>query len=402
MERSGGTDRRHMRPRRSHLIDMGNSFSYWEQQTWLQGYDAVVIGSGIVGIHAAWELKRKAKSMRVLLLERGSLPQGASTRNAGVACFGTLSEILDDLAQHPASEVFGMIEKRWKGLQRLRQNLGDKAMSFQSKGGHELFFPEQRAHHALCLERMDGINRTLAPILGNKQTYKSADGRIKNFGFQGTEHLILNVLEGQLDSGRMMMALLEKARAAGVEVRFGTEVKGLEDSGEDVQIHCSDGGSIRSKRVLLATNGFTGALVPGIDAKPARAQVLITSEIEKLPFQGSFHFDDGFFYFRNVGKRVLFGGGRNLDFKAEETTAFGLTEKVQQRLEHYLKSVILPGREFQIEQRWSGIMCMGSKRTPIIESLSKTIFCAVRLSGMGVAVGSQVGEEAADLLLASQ
>ena len=199
----------------------------------------------------------------------------------------------------------------------------------------------------------------------------------------------------------MMKALLEKARAAGVEVRFGTAVKSIEDEEQAVRILCGDGSILKSKRVLLATNGFTAALAPGIDVVPARAQVLITSAIEKLPFQGSFHFDDGYYYFRNVGKRVLFGGGRNLDFKAEETTAFGLTEKVQNQLEHYLKNVILPGQSYSIEQRWSGIMCMGSKRTPIVEALSKTIFCAVRLSGMGVAIGSQVGEEAADLVLAS-
>lgn len=380
---------------------MNQPFSFWENKTWLDGYDVVVIGSGIVGLHAAWELKKKAKSLRVLLLERGSIPAGASTRNAGVACFGTLSEIIDDLAHHPASEVFGMVEKRWKGLQKLRQNLGDKAIGFEAKGGHELFFTDQKGQHALCMERMDGINRTLAPILGKKQTYVSADHSIAGFGFKGTEHLIRNALEGQIDSGQMMKALLEKARAAGVEVRFGTAVKSIEDEEQAVRILCGDGSILKSKRVLLATNGFTAALAPGIDVVPARAQVLITSAIEKLPFQGSFHFDDGYYYFRNVGKRVLFGGGRNLDFKAEETTAFGLTEKVQNQLEHYLKTVILPGQNYSIEQRWSGIMCMGSKRTPIVEALSKTIFCAVRLSGMGVAIGSQVGEEAADLVLAS-
>jgi gamma-glutamylputrescine oxidase len=59
-----------------------------------------------------------------------------------------------------------------------------------------------------------------------------------------------------------------------------------------------------------------------VPVKPGRGQVIITSEMEHLPFKGSFHFDEGYYYFRNVGKRVLFGGGRNLDFQTETSTKF--------------------------------------------------------------------------------
>jgi gamma-glutamylputrescine oxidase len=59
-----------------------------------------------------------------------------------------------------------------------------------------------------------------------------------------------------------------------------------------------------------------------VPVKPGRGQVIITSAIERLPFKGSFHFDEGYYYFRNVGKRVLFGGGRNLDFQTESSTKF--------------------------------------------------------------------------------
>ena len=51
------------------------------------------------------------------------LPQGASTKNAGFACFGSLSEIIDDLKSHSEEEVIQLVKKRVDGLQLLRETL---------------------------------------------------------------------------------------------------------------------------------------------------------------------------------------------------------------------------------------------------------------------------------------
>ena len=89
--------------------------------------------------------------------------------------------------------------------------------------------------------------------------------------------------------------------------------------------------------------------------------------------------------------------GRNLDFTGETTTDLGQTELIQNRLERLLKEVILPQQPVQIAQRWSGIMGLGAHKSPIVEQLSNRVFCGVRLGGMGVAIGSLIGAELADL-----
>lgn len=71
--------------------------SYWEKEQYFRGNDLVVVGSGIVGLNAAIEYKLKYPRQKVLVLERGILPLGASTKNAGFACFGSVSELNDDL-----------------------------------------------------------------------------------------------------------------------------------------------------------------------------------------------------------------------------------------------------------------------------------------------------------------
>ena len=43
-------------------------------------------------------------------------------------------------------------------------------------------------------------------------------------------------------------------------------------------------------------------------------------------------------------------------------------------------------------------MGMGSSKNPIVEKLSENVYCGVRLGGMGVAIGSLIGQELADLI----
>jgi glycine/D-amino acid oxidase-like deaminating enzyme len=108
--------------------------------------------------------------------------------------------------------------------------------------------------------------------------------------------------------------------------------------------------------------------------------------------------DRGYYYFRNIGNRILLGGGRNLDFEGETTTEFGETEMIQKKLELLLKEVILPQQDVEIAHRWSGIMGIGNSKKPIVSQLSEHIYCGVRMGGMGVAIGSLVGQELADLV----
>jgi glycine/D-amino acid oxidase-like deaminating enzyme len=149
----------------------------------------------------------------------------------------------------------------------------------------------------------------------------------------------------------------------------------------------------------LATNAFANQLFPGLKVIPGRGQVLVTKPIPGLKLKGTYHFDDGYYYFRNIDGRVLFGGGRNLDFKAEETAEFGHTEIVKDKLTNYLKDVILPNQDFEIDYWWSGIMGFGEDISPIVKQVEPNIFCAVRCNGMGVAMGSLAGEEVAELAL---
>ena len=98
------------------------NYSYWEYKNWFSNIDYTIIGSGIVGLSCALSVRAKFPKAKILLLEKGILPNGASTKNAGFACFGSLSEILDDLTSHSENEVLELILKRYKDSFKPRQS----------------------------------------------------------------------------------------------------------------------------------------------------------------------------------------------------------------------------------------------------------------------------------------
>jgi hypothetical protein len=57
---------------------------------------------------------------------------------------------------------------------------------------------------------------------------------------------------------------------------------------------------------------------------------------------------------------------------------------------------ILPNQDFRIEYSWSGIMGVGNTKSPIVKMLNNNTAIGVRLGGMGVALGSQVGKSLAN------
>lgn len=367
--------------------------SFWERESWLDNLDYTIIGSGIVGLTAALRLREKHKDSKILILERGLLPNGASTKNAGFACFGSISEILDDLKTHTEEEVVALVKQRIKGLSRLRELLGDDSIDYQEHGGYELFVESDGVRYQECLKAIPEMNRLLFPIF-NKDVYRVEENTL---GFKNIEkQVIYNSLEGQIDTGKMMQKLLQLASSKGIQILNNVTVKTYAENASSVTV-ITDTLQIKTKKLLIATNGFSRML--GLEeVQPARAQVLITHPIAHLPIKGTFHLEEGYYYFRNINNRILLGGGRNLDFKTEETTEIAQTARIQNELERLLREVILPSIPFTIDHRWSGIMGVGTQKKPIVKKLSDNVYCGVRLGGMGVAIGSTIGSELADLI----
>ncbi len=371
--------------------------SYWDKITFFDNLDVIVIGSGIVGLTAAIQLSSLHPSLKILVLEQGPLPYGASNRNAGFACFGSISEIMDDLSKESPDSVYKRIEKRFRGIEELRKLLGDEAIGYQRSGGWELFTTDDVESYESCLNRMDGLNKDLSEIFGG-DAFKPDDKKIVEFGFGNTAHMIYNPFEGQVDTSRMMQSLESMARSKGIMLLNGITVKNVDRKSEYTLLETSQGWTFSCKACLIAVNGFAKNLISTSEVQPARSQVLVTNPITELKVRGTFHYNKGYTYFRNIGDRILVGGGRNLAMEEENTNAFGTTDIIQQHLENMLQQVIIPSKSYTIHSRWSGIMGLGTSKNPEVKKLQQGVFCAVGLGGMGVAIGTDTGYQAAELV----
>ncbi len=368
--------------------------SIWEKESFYSPKDIIILGSGLVGLWSAYYLKKRYPKYSIAIVDRGIIPTGASTRNAGFACFGSVTELIADTIKMGEDGMLELVEMRFRGLSRIRKLFRDKLIGYEETGGYELITESQQLNINDLRTQIDRLNQKLRKITGSPKVFRLNDARIAEFGFSGTKHLIENRLEGQLHSGRLCQALLQLIQSMGVVVLNNIEIKGFEKTGDGIVLQTAQSVDLTAQQLLICTNAFAKELLPLLDVEPARGQVLVTSPIPNLRFKGCFHYDEGFYYFRNLGNRILLGGARNKAFEEEHTSSFEITDTIQQELERFLKEVILPGSHpsFTIGHRWSGIMGIGNEKKPVITEISPAVFCAVRMSGMGVALAPEIGK----------
>ncbi len=374
------------------MLNIGQ-LSFWERQTYFEGIDFLIIGGGIVGSSCALSLKKRNPSAKIVVIERSYLPSGASTKNAGFACFGSPTELISDLNFSTPEQVWSTVAKRWEGLIQLRELLGDEAIDFQRNGSWDILRNHEQNQAPDIRLQLEYLNSEIEKITNESNVFQEDASMSNRFGFKSIHTSFYNKLEGQIDTGKMMLAYAQLLQSKGIIQLNGIEILTINDSGKSVETSI---GELKTNATIITVNGFAKQFIEA-DVQPARAQVIVTSEIPNLPFKGTFHYDQGYYYFRNFGNRVLLGGGRNLDFKGETTTQLETTSQITNSLKDLLKEVILPGIDFKIEYEWAGIMGVGQSKEPIVRKISDSLAVGVRLGGMGVAIGTLIGQETANL-----
>lgn len=369
------------------------NFSYWEHKHLLADIDYLVVGMGLVGLQAAIRLKEINKSAKVAIVDRFAWSLGASTRNAGFACFANISEIIDDLQRETPDNVYRTVVKRFNGLQKLRSKFGNKEIGYQENGSCEIFTEKNKDALLQGIDSLQSINTVLYKELNldgvftysSNQTLPLAIGQIRN------------KYEGQLHTGKLYSCVLNYAKQLGVHLFGGLEVT---DWNKSTRIHVttSSGLELSCENLLLCTNAFTSRITSE-KVTPARGQVLVTEPLNKLPCIGPHFYDKGYYYWRDIDNRILLGGARNTDYDGEKSFELTLNDVVINELKQFLKNHIL-GKEVDIAYQWSGIMGMGreKEKSPIVKELESNVFAGVRLGGMGVALSAQVAEDLVKLI----
>jgi gamma-glutamylputrescine oxidase len=357
---------------------MKRSFSFWEQTEWLSPPDLFIVGGGITGASTALFFKQKFPDGDVIIAEKGFTPEGASTRNAGFACIGSIGEHMADLTVTDEETIFKRIERRWNGLNLLHNTISAESMEFQKTGGYELFTNNEKFE--ACRNQILWFNRQLKERIGLKEVYSETV-------YEGYP-AIYNRAEGAINSGKLMRVIHQKLAQAGVRNWWNCEISSVRSN----SVTFSNGFEMEAKKIVLAVNGFASQLT-NLPVLPARGYIFVTESIPDIKWQGTFHHDEGYIYFRNIGDRLLLGGARNAAPDEETTDQFGINQTVKNRLVDFADNVLKLPEGWSVQSEWSGIMGMTENKEPLIQQIEPGVWAAAGLSGMGIAIGMQVAKE---------
>ncbi len=156
---------------------------------------------------------------------------------------------------------------------------------------------------------------------------------------------------------------------------------------------------LQTKKVGICTNGLAGQLVEGLDVQPVPNRVLVLKVPARSLPEGTYHMDQGYLYMRTLDEHhILFGGGRHWGIKLP------LPPEQDREAEGQWDAQLLASAKTWLEvesvtHRWTGWLGVGSDRRPLIGENHPGLHHAVRMGGMGVAIGAGIGRELATNML---
>ncbi len=229
--------------------------------------DTVVIGGGIIGAAATYELTKLGA--RPLLLEAERLAYGATGRNLGYIWVHT---------RRPGPELDLVMATR-RRLSQLPDELGAD-FDLRCNGGLIYFFTdEQRAVMREFVEQRqaDGVDVRLLDGAAAREMVPMLPESVLGASYCA--------LDAQVDPAQYVRAFGSAAVRAGAEVREGVRVDRLLVEGNRVTGVATDDGVIHADRVVVAAGGWAADLCRSIGieihVQSMRLQVLRTEPMRR-------------------------------------------------------------------------------------------------------------------------
>jgi glycine/D-amino acid oxidase-like deaminating enzyme len=382
------------------------NISVWEKESFYETCDVLIAGAGLLALWTAIELKITQPKLKVTLIDKSPVPCGASTRNAGFACFGSPTEMINDLEVMGAGAMWSIVEMRYRGIKKILQTFSPAQTGYEPLGGFECYTEGQFDKNFL-LEQLAIINAGMRFITGDEHSFEEATGKLESYKMTGFSMMLENRYEGGIHSGRYVESLTNYVRSLGVKIINGLELVSFESEGTGVLVRANQPAfakataakpvNFSARQLLLATNAYLWKQAPQLGVVPARGQIIVSPPVKNLALRGTFHFDAGYYYFRSLGNRVLIGGARNSDVAGEETLELETTDAIKNILFRFLQAHVPQAGDFNLDafESWSGLMAMHPNKQPLMESIAENAWAAMCCNGMGVALTPVYAEHVA-------
>jgi glycine/D-amino acid oxidase-like deaminating enzyme len=386
------------------LSDAFTSSPYWwdaapripmKDGAWPSHADAVVVGSGVTGLHAALHLARGGREVVVLEAEQAGC--GASTRNNG-----TIVPFLY-LKQYQLERRFGKEVGRaiaMTAIQAISYMLNfceQEGIDCAIKEYDRYFLALSERHMAalsesVSLQRQGGIVTDWQPIGPDRLTDETGFT-----GFSGGVYVprSLGCHPGLYHSG-----LLQRCLDAGVRIIDGTRVTATRANANGFDVSSSNG-QISTRDVVWGTNGYTGPEFNWANERlmPVPIHMAATDPLPPDVLASVFPTPRAFIDSKtNItwvrlspdGTRALVGGRGGMRVGSPENNA---------RIMHADMARLIPAlASAKISHVWSGQCAFSFDNVPHFGQVDG-MYYALGYCGVGMTIGSWLGKRIADRIL---
>jgi glycine/D-amino acid oxidase-like deaminating enzyme len=312
--------------------------------------DALIVGAGYTGLSAARELAAAGRS--VLVVDAGDPGGGCSGRNGGQVAYSFKPTLAALGARHGAAVAAAICRDGQQALTHLRSLAHDSGLDMDWRGrGCFVGAHTPRAYAALARDA------ETQPWGFDQQPRMIPRPRLR-------EEIATDFYHGgcvfpgdaSVDPARLLAALHARAVAAGAMIVGHCAATRLQRDAGDFEVLTARG-RVRARQVLLATNGYTGALSPWhrrrvipIGSYQIATEPLGAARVRELLPQGRNVGDSRriVVYYRPSpdGERIIFGGRAALAEKDPLACA--------PRLRQMLLQIFPQLQDARITHAWAG------------------------------------------------
>lgn len=357
--------------------------------------DVAIVGGGYTGLAAARTLAKGGASVAVL--EQNRFGCGASAVNGGQAGGGLKlgpRQLIDAYGRELGQELWQASLDAVHCLEQLIQ-VEQIECDYEANGITALAYKpahfERLARNADWIARELGYQKKIVP----PEQIRAELGSDAYFG------AVVDETWGGLHPAKYLYGLARAAARAGAMLCEEGEVQRLDRRpGRDGFTLTTERGELQAGEVLIATNGYTGSLVPAIRRRVfAVGSYIVTTEPlspelqAEISPQKRMFWDSKWFlnYFRlTPDGRLAMGGRNNLSPNLDVVQSAGYLRQAIERVFPQLGNIPLT-------HTWSGRLGLTFDLLPHIGRIDG-VYYALGYSGHGVSIATYLGHEVAQLI----
>ena len=356
--------------------------------------DIAIIGSGYTGLCAARILRKNGASVTVF--ERNIIGWGASSRNGGMATPG-LKQGIQKIYKMYGSKLAHEFWKASVDAIDLIEEIVDE---------HSIDCDWQRNGHASLATkpshapRLKQYGSWLEKKFGHVQNYIPKNQIRDEIGSDAYHGALTDEISGGLHASKYVYGLATTVSNLGVQLCEHTDVLDIEKNDSNYFRLITSAGDVRAKKVIVATNGYTDRLVPGLKPLifPVGSYIVVTEPLSEdlqkiISPKKRMYYDSKWFlnYFRLTPDGRMLWGGRN-----DLSTDLDLDDSAK-RLTRELYSILPDLRDIPITHTWTGKLGITFDLMPHIGE-KNGIYYAFGYGGHGLSIATYLGTEIGLLL----